>query len=122
MRIYKPLIAITGIGVTMFGFAGGALSATAPAAPQPALQFSDLDGVKSWRAGGDTVVFVKSRSDQWYKAEMQETCMKLNTKKGIKFVTETDPATLERFSAVVVDRHICRVTSLSKSDSPDAPK
>jgi Family of unknown function (DUF6491) len=92
------------------------------ATSQPVIHFSDLKGVRSWRAGGDNVVYVKSISDEWYKAEMAETCMALDTKKGISFDTETDPVTHERVSKVVVDRHICRVTSLTKVDGPPAAK
>jgi hypothetical protein len=82
------------------------------------LQFSDLGGVKSWKSGGDAVVFVRSKDDQWYKADLAETCMKLDTKKGINFLTETEPETYSKVSKVVVDRHICTVTSLTKVDAP----
>ena len=85
---------------------------------KPALQFKDLGGVRSWKAGGDTIVFVKNRADKWFKAVMTDACMALDTKKGIKFITERDPETEERVSAVVVDRHICRVTSLMEIESP----
>lgn len=94
---------------------GPAWAASQPAAP---IQFSDLGSVRSWRVGGDTVIFVKDKSEQWYKAEMLETCMKLDTTKGVKFITELDPETNKKFSAVVVDRHICHITSLTKVAAP----
>ena len=92
------------------------------ATSQPVIHFADLKGVRSWRAGGDNIVYVRSISGQWYKAVMAETCMALDTKKGISFDTETDPATQEKVSKVVVDRHICRVTSLTQIDAPPAAK
>ena len=93
-----------------------------PTDPQPELFFSDLGGERAWQAGGEAVVFVKNRADQWYRAQMAETCMKLDTSKGIKFLTEFDPVTEQKSSRVVVDRHICRVISLTKVDSPDSAK
>ena len=53
---------------------------------------------------------------------MRETCMKYDTNKGIRFITELDPDTNARISAVVVERRICRVTSLTKIDKPEAAK
>lgn len=119
MRLFKlslSLIWVMGLGMLV-----PALSvwAAEPAAvSQAALQFTDLGGVRSWRAAGDAVVFVKNTSEQWYRAEMAETCMKLDTKKGVSFLTETDPDTKEKMSKVVVDHHICRVISLTKIDPP----
>lgn len=83
------------------------------------LQVADLGGVSTWRAGGDTVIFIKNRANEWYRADMKETCMKLDTSKGVNFVTELDPATNQKTSSVVVDRHICKITSLKKVDAPD---
>ncbi|MBY0508994.1 MAG: hypothetical protein K2P94_02470 [Rhodospirillaceae bacterium] len=95
------------------------LSASAIAAEPAPLQFTDLGGVRSWKSGGDTTVFVKSKSDQWYRADMRETCMKYDTSKGINFITELDPETNHKVSKVIVERRICVVTSLKKVDSPD---
>lgn len=83
--------------------------------------FKDLGGVKSWRAGGDTVVFIKSSSDQWYRADMVESCMALDTSKGVNFLVNTDPETKEKINNVVVDRHICRVTSLKRVAESEVP-
>jgi len=86
------------------------------------LQFSDLGGVRAWRVGGDTVIFIKSKTDEWYRADMKETCMKYDTKKGINFITELDPETNQKVSAVVVERRICRITSLQKVDATAVPQ
>ncbi len=94
----------------------------ADAAAPPVINFADLKGVRSWQTGGEAIVFVKSTADQWYKAELAETCMALDTKKGINFITEIDPDTNEKVSKVVVDRHICRVISLTKVAAPPAAK
>ena len=98
------------------------LPISAWAADQPVINFADLKGVRSWQADGEAVVFVKSTSDQWYRAELAETCMSLDTKKGINFITEMDPDTNQKVSKVVVDRHICRVISLTKVAAPPAAK
>ena len=94
----------------------------AQAAPLPdalMFTFNDLGGVRSWKAGGDTVVFIQNKAKQWYRADMAETCMTLDTKKGITFIVETDPVTNAKINAVVVDRHICKVTSLKRVDAPE---
>ena len=119
----RTQVMLTALGsVLVPGALWAANPTTASTAPAPALQFADLGGVQTWRAGGDTTVFVKNPAGQWYKVEMLETCMKLDTKKGVRFVTDLDPQTNQKSSAVVVDRHICRVTSLTKVDSPDVAK
>ena len=119
--------AIISLGIAL-GLLSGGLTATAaevkPGAKAPMMlgfNFNNIGGVRSWRAGGDTVVFIKNKSDQWYKAEMDDACMKLDTKKGVNFITETDPTTNVKTSAVVVDRHICRVTSLTKVAAETVP-
>ena len=99
---------------------GAALAAAAPA--QPALQFDQIGPVKAWRAGGENIVFIQDGKGQWYKATLYETCMSLDTSKGVRFQTETDPATNAKESKVVVDRHICTVQSLTKSDPPPEKK
>jgi opacity protein-like surface antigen len=86
------------------------------------VQFDSIGGVKSWKAGGDAVVFIKNRADQWYKAELDEACMKYDTSKGVKFLTELDPVTNIKVSKVLVERRICKVVSLAKVDSPDTAK
>ncbi len=88
----------------------------------PPLQFSDLGGVRTWRVGGDTVIFIKNKADEWYRADMKETCMKYDTKKGVNFITELDPETNQKSSAVVVERRICRITSLQKVDPTAVPQ
>ena len=101
------------------GFAAGQRQGGLPLALT--FTFKDIGGVTSWKAGGDTVVFVKNRADQWYRVDMAETCMALDTKKGINFIVETDPETKARTNAVVVDRHICKVTSLKPVPATDVP-
>lgn len=94
------------------------LASAAFAAEAPKIQFDQLKGVKSWRKGGDNIVYVQGTAGDWYKAVMLETCMTLDTKKGISFMTELDPLTNIKQSRVVVDRHICTVDSLTKLDAP----
>ena len=112
--------------VTALVSSGAVLSvpaqAAAPEPPAVQFHFNEMGSVTSWRAGGDVVVFVKDKAEQWYKAELAETCMTLDTKKGISFLTETDMITKIKTSKVVVDRHICIVTAMTKVASPDAPK
>ena len=93
----------------------------AEAAKPAGVLFDQLKGVKAWRRGGDNIVYVQSSGGDWYKAVMLETCMTLDTKKGISFITELDPVTNNKQSRVVVDRHICTVDSLTKLDGQPPP-
>ncbi len=110
------------LGIVALGLATPLAASAADGAQKPAAKtplmlkfnFTNMGGVRSWRVGGDTVIFIKNKSDQWFRAEMDEACMKLDTTKGVNFITEIDPATNATTSAVVVDRHICHVTSLTK--------
>jgi hypothetical protein len=92
----------------------------ADAAPAASIQFDQLKGVKSWKKGGDNIVFVQGSSGDWYKAVMLETCMTLDTSKGVNFMTELDPVTNAKVSRVVVARHICTVDSMTTVDGPPA--
>ncbi len=93
-------------------------AALAAEAAAPKMQFDQLKGVKSWRKGGDNIVYVQGSGGDWYKVVMLETCMTFDTKKGISFLTELDPITNVKQSRVVVDRHICTVDSLTRLDGP----
>ena len=99
--------------------APAALAAEAAKAPVAVTQFDQLKGVKSWKKGGDNIVFVQSSATgDWYKAMLLETCMTFDATKGINFMTELDPVTNQKTSRVVVARHICTVDSLTKVDGP----
>ena len=124
-RSIMPLavLGICSLAASAFAPAAVAAQATPTAAGQgSAMQFDQMGAVKSWRAGGDNIVFVQDQTGQWYKAVLNETCMSLNTRNGVSFVTEVDPATNQKVSKVMVDRHICTVSSLTKSDAPPAKK
>jgi hypothetical protein len=111
------------LALSVLAFASPAFAAAAPQTPAtPPLQFDQIGSVKTWRAGGDNIVFVQDAKGQWYKAVLYETCMSLDTSKGVRFQTEVDPATNAKVSKVQVDRHICTVQSLTKSAPPPAGK
>ncbi|MCA0201391.1 MAG: DUF6491 family protein [Proteobacteria bacterium] len=87
------------------------------AATKP-LQFSDLGGVKSWRAGEkDTIVYVQGQDNNWYRVDTYETCMKFVNDKGLRFITE-EIETGERLSKVIADKYICTVIEITKMDAP----
>lgn len=84
------------------------------------LQFRDIGTITDWRGDGPATVYVKDKADQWYKAEMLEACMSENTKDGVQFLTARDFDTNQLVSRVVVDHHICMVTSITKVATPPA--
>lgn len=108
------------LAVALMFAAPAAFAAEAVVAPA-VTQFDQLKGVKSWKKGGDNIVFVQSRATgDWYKVMLLETCMTFDASKGINFMTELDPLTNAKQSRVVVARHICTVDSMTKVDGPPA--
>jgi hypothetical protein len=126
MRYFHFLIA----GAAALGYACGAPAAE-PAKPAPAkpaatktaakpLQFRDLGGVKSWRAGEkDTIVYVQGQDNGWYRVDTYETCMKFVNDKGLRFITE-EIDTGQLLSKVIADKYICTVIEITKVDAPPA--
>lgn len=94
-----------------------AADSVAPANPKT---FSELGGVRGWRAGGDSAVYIRAQDNTWYRADLTDACMKYVTDKGVRFITEADEAS-NRVSKVVVDRYICEVKSLTKENPPATP-
>ena len=97
-----------------------AFPAAQPAKPasQPRIYFSDLSPMKAWRSGGDFTVYVQSKDDQWYRAELRDACMKYVAEgKGPRWITEVDDYS-RKVSKVIVDKYICDVVSIAKSDPP----
>jgi hypothetical protein len=122
---------IAGLCTTVFLASPGlalAQSSSPPAAPQPKaastapaaqpLQFNDIGNIKSWKATGDHVLYVQDDKGQWYRVHMYQPCMKLYPGKTPTFITETDPQTNIRTSAVMIDRRKCQVTIITKGEPP----
>ncbi len=86
----------------------------------PDIQLDSIGGVKSWKTGADDLIFIQSKTDQWYRAELSAACMKYDTSKGVNFVTELDPSNQVKISKVVVERRICRIVTMTRVNSPDA--
>ena len=91
-------------------------------AAEATLQFADIGRVSVWRPGGGRLIYIKDLKDQWFKIELLEPCMDLYPGKTPTFITLTDTQG-QRYSAVVIERHQCSVTGLSKlkGEPPRAP-
>ncbi|MGE3474783.1 MAG: hypothetical protein AB7H70_03135 [Rhodospirillaceae bacterium] len=115
MRYFHVLIA--GAAALAYGSMATAAEPAKKAAAKP-LQFRDLGGVKSWRAGEkDTIVYVQGQDNGWYRVDTYETCMKFVNDKGLRFITE-EIETGERLSKVIADKYICTVIEITKIDAP----
>jgi hypothetical protein len=88
-----------------------------PGAP---LQFADIGNVATWRPGGARLIYIKDNANQWYRVDIVEPCMDLFPGKDPTFITLTDTSGT-RYSAVVIERHQCDVTKITKmAEAPPA--
>jgi hypothetical protein len=94
------------------------LASSAHGADAPRLQLRDVGAIEEWRGDGPTIVYVKNKTDQWYKVELYESCMSEDTSKGVQFLTTRDFDTDKMVSRVVVNRHICRVVWIETVKTP----
>ena len=77
----------------------------------------DIGDIGAWRKGGDRIVYVQNGQNQWYRVDMQQACMKYDTSKGIRFLTEKDDQ-VGRYSVVDVGHRECRVKSITQTNTP----
>ena len=105
-----------------------ALAAPAAAAPQspgePGAHRAEevripLPGfrIRNFRAESRDVVWLEDRSRNWYRAELIGPCFDLPFAQAIGIDTRGS-SNFDRFSAIVVGRDRCQLTSLTRSGKP----
>ena len=104
----KTLIAIAALGV----------AGTTFAADRVFIPFADRGGIDDFHPVNDHVVYLRGRTQQWYKAEMFAPCSGLNFSERIGYETEAD-GSFDDTSSIIVDGQKCRVQKLEKSEDPN---
>ena len=113
----------------LLAFLAAALAAPAAAAPTHASGERDalraeevripLPGfrIRNFRAESRDVVYLEDRSRNWYRAELIGPCFDLPFAQAIGIDTRGS-SNFDRFSAIVVGRDRCQLTSLTRSEKP----
>jgi len=101
-----------------------ALSGHAMAADQienVSIPFADSGGIDEWHAVDDKTVYLRSRTRQWYKAELLGPCNGLQFATKIGYVAEPT-GSLDKNSSIIVDGQRCKLITLQKSEKPEPKK
>lgn len=101
----------------MISSAVPAIASAATPSNETSISFVRHGGIRDWRADGNKTLYIEGRSNQWYRAELMSPCHGLNFATGIRFISEPNDS-FDRFSKILVDGHVCHVTSLTKSEKP----
>ncbi len=90
-------------------------------ASRESIPFSSTGGIDEWHADGDKALFLRSRSGQWYRAELVTPCMGLGFATSIGYIAESD-GSFDSSSAILVDGLRCQLSKLEKTEKPPARK
>lgn len=111
-RSLTTLAALAALGLSPIAIAREAKSPLAVSIP-----FASTGGIDEWHADGDKSIFLRSRSKDWYKAELAAPCAGLEYATQIGYVSESD-GSFDSSSAVLVDGQRCQLVKLEKSAAP----
>jgi hypothetical protein len=85
------------------------------------IPFADSGGIDEWHAVDDKTVYLRSRTRQWYKAELFAPCNGLGFATAIGYVPEPT-GSFDKNSSIVVDGQRCKLMTLQKSEKPEPKK
>ena len=109
--IIRSLVAIAVLG----------LSTAAFAEPSVSIPLANNGGIEEWHADTDSTLYLRSRTKDWYKAELYGPCSGLSFATGIGYVTPPN-GNFDNTSSIVVDGQNCKVMKLEKSGPPPKRK
>lgn len=72
--------------------------------------------IRSFRAVGDDLVYLKDRRGRWYRAELGGACLGLRWANAIGY--DTRGLSLGRGDSILVEGQRCLITSLTRSGAP----
>ncbi len=85
------------------------------------IPFASTGGIDEWHADTDSSLYLRSRSREWYKAELLGPCSGLSFATTIGYVTPAN-GSFDDTSSIVVDGQKCKVTKLEHSAAPPKKK
>jgi len=108
------------IGTLLFlaPLAGTAATVPPTGFSQALIPFTNLNGVRDWRADGGKGMWILAANGGWYYASFSSQCTTLPVVAGISFVPDLS-GTLSRWSSIRLDHNDrCFFRSLQASDAP----
>jgi hypothetical protein len=100
--------------------AAAAVAATAAAAAEreeASIPFPNHGGIRNFHTEGRDILYVQDRRRQWYRATLAATCLDLPYAHSIAVETRGS-SSFDRFSAILVGRERCQLSSLERSGPP----
>ncbi|HEX8622370.1 MAG TPA: DUF6491 family protein [Allosphingosinicella sp.] len=89
----------------------------APAAGQASIPFIGRPrSIRSFRAVGDDLVYLRDRQGRWYRAELGGPCLGLRWANAIGY--DARGLSLGRGDSILVEGESCLIVSLTRSDAP----
>jgi hypothetical protein len=112
----KTALCVTALGAIIF-----TSIVPAGAAEHISIPFASSGGIDEWRAESDRVLYLRSRTRDWYRAELIAPCEGLNFVETIGYVPASN-GSFDSTSTILVDGRRCVVMKLEKSAEPTRRK
>ena len=116
----KTLLTLLAVSLAAPAFAAPAPQAAPHQAEQVRIPFPGLR-IRNFRTEGRNVVYLEDQSRRWYRAELIGPCTDLPFAQAIGVDTRGS-SSFDRFSAIIVGRDRCQLTSLTHSEKPASRK
>jgi len=84
---------------------------------ETSIPFADRDGIQDYEADGDSGLYIRSITGQWYYARTMNTCERLKSTYTVGFVTAPG-GKLDRTGSLIAQGWRCQLDSLTYSDGP----
>jgi hypothetical protein len=117
-RFISPLL--TACTAVAIGAAAAVVAPSAQSASNGSIPFAGSVGIDEWRSESDSALFLRSKSQGWFRAELVGACSGLSVATAIGYEAEAD-GSFENTSAILVDGQRCPVATLQKIDG-EPPK
>lgn len=98
---------------------GIAIAAPASRTPQASIAFANHGGIQSWRADGDSAVYLEDRQRHWYRATLIGRAIDLPFAEAIG-IDAGPNGTLDQFGAIVVKSQRYPFSTFEQVDGPPA--
>lgn len=84
---------------------------------QASIPFADAGNIRDWKAVSNRVVYLQATNQQWYRADLMNSCFSL---RGAEHIGVASDATghLDRFGTLIVDGQRCQIASLVQAAPP----
>ena len=85
---------------------------------QASIPFLSRATVRDWHADDDRTLYIQHMDRNWYRADLFGPCTGLPYATVVGFANESAAGSFNRFSDIIVDGQVCKVTSVVRSAPP----